>query len=1464
MTILVFLEVPNSDLHIKNLIKYFPFKIFLTIFKPKNICTMKNRIALSLLVLSFYVSNAQITFQKRYAIGNTFDFLTSVVQNADRSYLMAGYDVNIAAYGIDLVKADSTGAVQWAKTYHSGNILLPYNDYYQLGKLIKTSDGGYIACGTRKSDFLIMKLDVNGNLTWSKNYNNGGTWHFLHSIKETSDGGYIAVGEIRQTSTDSLNAFILKITSNGTLSWGGTWNNNAFNADDVFNDVAEDPGNGYIAVGYTSQVFNGGADTTQDILAVKVATNGTFSWGYNLGDDGNDESANYIVKNGSNFYVTGYTSQSALGNDVFFMEMTGSGTQNFVKKYSYNLVNMGMKVLPLTNGNYSIIANDLSAFNILKLDVDATGNFLNGYSYSGNFSFPINVDGQKTLDGGWIMGTMANDYSYYLFKANSSGSTGCYESSNTPITSSTSFTQTSYNGAYATGASSGSPSITVTSFNISSTTTDCQFIPCDTPNVTISPVNPSICSGQSTTLTASGSNGSGSCTSYSWYSGQSTAAISVSPSSTSTYTVIGYVGTCASHPVSVTVTVKPTPTATITGDNSICVGESTTLTAGGGTTYLWSTTSTATSITDSPSTTTTYSVTATTNGCSNSTSYQVTVNSLPNASISGPNTSCAGNSITLTANGGDQFTWSTGGSSASVIVNPSSSTTYTVTVSNSATGCSATASQTVTVNPKPIISITGDTILCEGASTTLTASGADTYVWSTNETTSSITIVTPALGSTIYYVTATNSSTGCSTVRPITVQVVSAPNAQISGNNTICPGQSTTLTASGGTSYHWSTGSTNTSITVSPATDSTYYVTVSAGTCSSITSITIIVNTPPNASITGPSAICQGSTATLTASGGDAYLWNTTETTTDITVTPSTSTNYSVTVTDNTTQCTATASHPVTVNPNPVITFSGDTTICEGEATTITAGGGNQYTWNIGVNLNSITVSPHVGQNTYLVTVTNSATQCSSTSSVTVTVYQRPNASAGNDTSICIGSSAQLIASGGISYQWFPAATLNTSTVYNPLATPNDTTTYFVVATNSWGCKDTASVTVNVAKLNNYTLQTTSVSCPGGNDGTATISNVSGVLPFTYLWSNGQSGPQTNNLIAGTYTLTITDGLGCTYPVQATVTQPNALIGNTDVSNVLCHNGSNGSINLTVTGGTSPYTYLWSNGNLTANPTNLTTGTYSVTITDSHGCSSVISNIVVNQPTTALSLTEDSIKHASCFGSNDGLIIVHGHGGTSPYQYSWSNGTHANSVAFLTAGNYYVTVSDNNGCDLIDTIPINQPEAIVIHSNITDATCTDGTDGKIELVVTGGNPPYNYNWSNNTSSATIQNLSGGNYIVTITDNSNCTETNPFTVNAEQTECLIIPELITTNSDNINDKFEIRGIQYYTEVTIEIYNRWGDKVFSFSGSGAEYADPANQWDGSYKGKNDCTLCSFVYIVNVHNGKDPYQGVVTIKK
>ncbi len=425
------------------------------------------KILLSILLIHVTYNNvtSQISFQKRYNVGNLYNFLTSVIQNPDKSYIMAGYGINVGQYELDVVKTDSTGSVLWAKRYYSPIFLA--TDFYQMGRLIRTSDGGYIACGTRKTDAFVMKLDASGNVSWSKTYYiSGASYHYLNNIKPTSDGGYIAVGHMKNSNNDSTDAFIVKITSNGSLSWGGRLNNPALNSNDAFLDIEEDPGFGYIAVGYISELS--GTDTTLAALIVKFNTNGSIAWSNILGNSNNDEEASVIIKSGSNFYIGGNTTQGAIGNDFFFMEITPNGTQNWVKRYNAGLADFLHKILPTTSG-FSLIGGELTlGGNIVKVDFTSTGNYINnsGYYYSGGYAYPVNVDAQKTTDNGWIMGAMSIDYNFYLLKANSNGSTGCYETPFNPSITTFTFTQNSFSGIYTTSVSSGNPSVTTSSFTI--------------------------------------------------------------------------------------------------------------------------------------------------------------------------------------------------------------------------------------------------------------------------------------------------------------------------------------------------------------------------------------------------------------------------------------------------------------------------------------------------------------------------------------------------------------------------------------------------------------------------------------------------------------------------------------------------------------------------------------------------------------------------------------------------------------------------------------------------------------------------------------------------------------------------------------------------------------------------------------------------------------------------------------
>jgi len=637
------------------------------------------------------------------------------------------------------------------------------------------------------------------------------------------------------------------------------------------------------------------------------------------------------------------------------------------------------------------------------------------------------------------------------------------------------------------------------------------------PNPAISPQSAAICPGGSITLTASGG------TAYSWNTGASSASITVSPPSTTSFSVTVTDANGCTNSTSRTVTVNPPPTPTISPQTvAICPGGSATLTASGGISFSWNTGATTSSIIVSPVSTSTFSVTVTdANGCTAAASRQVTVNTPPTASVSPSDVSiCAGASATLTASGGTSYSWNTGATTAVITVSPSSTTTYSVTVTD-ANGCTASASRTVTVNQLPAAAISPATAaICIGNSVTLTASGGISFSWNTGATTASIT-VSPA-SSTTYSVTVTGTAGGCTATASRTVTVNPLPSASISPSAVaICPGASAILTASGGTSFSWSTGAATASITVSPSITTTYSVTVTdANGCTAAASRQVTVNTPPTASVS-PSdvSICAGASATLTASGGTSYSWNTGATTAVITVSPSSTTTYSVTVTD-ANGCTASASRTVTVNQLPAAAISPATAaICIGNSVTLTASGGISFSWNTGATTASITVSP-ASSTTYSVTVTGTAGGCTATASRTVTVNPLPPATISPATvAICQGASATLTANGGTSYSWNTGATTPAITV-----APSGTSAYSVTVTDASGCSATASRTVTVNPLPAASITASANEVCSGEGVFLTASG--GV---SYSWNIGAAVPDITVTVTFPYVyiVTVTDASGC-------------------------------------------------------------------------------------------------------------------------------------------------------------------------------------------------------------------------------------------------------------------------------------------------------------------------------------------------
>jgi trimeric autotransporter adhesin len=472
--------------------------------------------------------------------------------------------------------------------------------------------------------------------------------------------------------------------------------------------------------------------------------------------------------------------------------------------------------------------------------------------------------------------------------------------------------------------------------------------------------NTSICTGNSSTLTANATGGTGAIT-YTWVAGPTNNVSVVSPTANTVYTVNVTDANSCTKSQTVNVIVNATPTIAVT-NGTICSGQSFTLVPSGASTYTFSSGSAIVS----PTINATYSVTGTSAlGCvgSNTATSNVTVNATPTISVNSGSI-CAGNSFTIVPSGANTYTVQGG----TTVVSPTSNTSYTV-IGISTQGCVSanTATSSVVVNATPTITAASQTI-CAGATTTLVASGATTYTWSTTASTNTIS-VSPS-STTVYTVNGTNASGCLGTVQNVTVTIGAAPSIAVN-SATICSGNTATLIASGVNTFTWSNGAITNSIVVSPTTNTVYTVNGNLVGCavSATNTASVNVNASPSVSVVSTNTtLCGGGTTTLTATGATSYVWSTSATSPSIVVTPTVNTTYSVTGT-NSNGCSKTNTVTAFANAATSLTVAtSNSIICIGETSTITATGANTYTISGG----SFVTTPTITTN-YTVTGTTSS-----------------------------------------------------------------------------------------------------------------------------------------------------------------------------------------------------------------------------------------------------------------------------------------------------------------------------------------------------------------------------------------------------------------------------------------------------------------------------------------------------------
>ncbi len=960
-----------------------------------------------------------------------------------------------------------------------------------------------------------------------------------------------------------------------------------------------------------------------------------------------------------------------------------------------------------------------------------------------------------------------------------------------------------------------------------------------------------ICLGASTQLNASGGVNY-SWTPTIGLSNPNIANPIANPSSTTTYnlTVVNAAGCIGTDEI--TINVDGFTAANAGSDQTICSGSQAFLNATGGISYSWSP-STGLSNPNianpiaNPNQTTTYTVTSTNaQGCTGTDQITVFVNG--NASINAGNdqTICSGSQAFLNATGGISYSWSpsTGLSNPNIanpIANPSQTTTYTVTSTN-AQGCTGTDQVTVFVNGNAPINAGNDQTICSGSQAFLNATGGVSYSWNPSTGLSNPNIANPIASpsqTTTYTVTSTNAQ-GCTGIDQITVFVNGNAPINAGSDQTTCSGSQVFLNATGGVTYSWSPtfGLSNPNIanpTFTPISTTTFTVTATtAQGCVGIDQVTVYINgncdsdgdgfsdaeedangngivdpgeSDPydpcdplgaTANISQVSTICAGQSVGLNATGGVTYSWSPTFGLSNPNIanpiaSPNQTTNYCVTVT-NARGCTDVACMTVNVAPSIVVVGCPDKHICGNGNVRLTVNGGVSWVWSPSTGLdNPYSPAPVASPNqTTVYTVTGTdAYGCSASDEVTVFVNGNAAVNAGSDQTICQGMGAILNATGGTTYSWNPIFGLNNPTIANPVATPSQTTTYTVTATNSQGCTGTDQVTVFVNTENITNAGNDRTICQGNT----TQLNATGGTTYTWSPTFGLSNPNIANPIANpsqttTYTVTTTSANGCAGSDQVTVfvTSGSEVVACADQT--ICQGGSTP---LSVTAGV---TYHWSPATGLSNTTIPTpiatpsqTTTYTVFVTDANGCTGTDQvTVFVNNNTIANAGPDQTV----CSGQTAQLNAAGG------ITYNWSptfglsNPNIANPIVTPVATTTYtVTITTAQGCTDTDQVTIFVGNNTVVNAGLDQSICRGAST---QLNASGG---FSYVWSPSVglSNPNIANPIANpsqttTYTVTTNNGQGCTNTDQITVFVQNAPT-VTPSIIQPGCCNNNGSISLQ-------------------------------------------------------------------------
>ena len=1326
-------------------------------------------------------------FQKTY--GDVFeDNAYSILETSDHGFILTGEDYSD---GI-VIKTDSTGSIEWEKRYGSNS----YNNA-SVTHINSTNDGGYIFCGKTNSygaggtDLYTVKINSIGDTLWTRALGNS-QHDYSRGIEQTSDGGYIIGSE------ELSNAFIVKLDANGDT----LWSKKHYLLSCDFNKLTVANDGGYLCAGAT---YLGG----WDFFAFKTDSNGDTLWAKRYGggsvDKGNDIQP---TADGGYIIVGSAMSFGAGGQDVFLIKTDANGNLEWSKAFGGIINDEGKAVIQSSDGGY-IIAGTTTSFgsgnsDVYLLKTSSDGTLLWSKTFGGTGA-DEGMSLTETSDGGIaILGQTQSfgegDYDLYLIKTNSIGNSTLCTQNNAPTIVTT-------------------PATNVNPFS---------FNPI-TPGCTVSPAN--------TTASDNSITGEINCPSTQTYFQKmyggtgDDVAYSIQQASDKGFVIAGKTESYGS------------------GSQDFYLVKTDT-----GGTVEW-TKAYGSSYGDEC-----YYASQTKDGGyiligygNNGGNYDMIVVKTNNTGdtlwskfMGGIIYPEKGYEIKQTMDGGyiiagETRAYATGSSTYSDF--------YVVKLDVSGNhSWSKAYGGTNTDKGKSIEETMDNGFIIVGETQSFGSGGKDFYLIRTDESGNELWSktyggtgdeVSPKVKQTAdggYIIAGTTNSFGAGSDDIYVIKAAANGDTvwtKTYGTSGGDDGYGIQQTFDGGyiiSGYNYMSGFLLQLIKTDPFGDTTWtssfedriggydviqtedggYATVGyntawigtgasfdfsiiktdkngyAGECyqggkiTSIQSTNTIVSSPTTITSTGyddesmgalansanPTTIemllefetnvsdvqCNGGsdgTVTVSTYGGILPLtYNWSNGTSNKNLTNVNVGSYSITITDDN-GCSGTQS--VTINePTQLSTnISGTDITCNSGnngTSTIDASGGTppyNYYWSMG---QITSTASGLYQGTYTVNVTDN-NGCPATNIITLTEPTVLSLSLAGVDATCIGGnngSVDLSVSDGTppyNYNWSNGATTQditgaTQGLYSVTVTDNCSDIII----------DSIEITEPVALSN--TINSSNITCNGYGDGTASVSPIGGTLPYTYAWSNGAVTQSTSSLSSGSFTVTVTDACGISSNESVTILEPAVLTTSVTHTNASCFGVGDGTAIVIPTGGTSPYYYTWNNGQTSSMAIGLFAGIQGVNVVDVNGCLSS-NNVNISQPNPLI--TNVSASPTTCNGGTDGAADLTVFGGRLPFTYSWSTGASTQDLTSLSAGMYYVTITDSCGGTINDSVSVSEPTALNISLMNTDVTCNGNSDGSINLIKTGGVPPFTYAWSNGASTKNISGLNPGPYNVTVTD-----------------------------------------------------------------------------------------------------------------